>query len=61
MAVGTREQPFRDGAQARADFYQLLAGLGANAADDAFDHPSVVQEVLAEPFTGFVAIQAVVF
>src|SRR3954470_11851451 len=43
-------QPLGQRAAARADFHQRLRGLGIDVANDAFQHATVVQEVLTEAF-----------
>ncbi|MNG06556.1 hypothetical protein D3C84_898040 [compost metagenome] len=42
------QQALGEGALAWADFQQVLARAGVDAAQDAVDHACIVQEVLAE-------------
>jgi hypothetical protein len=44
-----------DGALARADLHQPVAGLRVDGADDAADNARVMQKILAEAFPGAVS------
>ncbi|MNJ57861.1 hypothetical protein D3C77_534700 [compost metagenome] len=50
------QQALGQRALAGADFHQPLAGTRADGAQDAVDHPHVMQEVLAEALAGAVLV-----